>query len=183
MAALIRLALLFVLLPAGAPSVAAQGSAASEEQVKAVFLFNFAHFVDWPAAAFASSSQPFVIGLLGGEDLVPLLEEAVRGEGRDGHPFLVRRTALPAAGEVAHILFIGRSQGEQLGRLLSAPARRGTLTVSDVPGAAQRGVMIELVNDRNRLRLRINLAAARAAGLTISSNLLRPAEIVGGEGP
>jgi len=180
-AALIRLVLLLGLLPAGGPALAAQ-DAASEEQVKAVFLFNFAHFVDWPPAAF-ESSQPFVIGFVGGEEVVPLLEEAVRGEDRDGHSFQVRRAHSTAPGEPAHILFIGRSQGDQLARLLAAPARRGTLTVSDVPGAAQRGVMIELVNDRNRLRLRINLAAARAAGLTISSNLLRPAEIVGGGGP
>jgi hypothetical protein len=30
----------------------------------------------------------------------------------------------------------------------------------------------------NRVRLRINIDAVRSAGLTVSSNLLRPAEIV-----
>jgi hypothetical protein len=38
--------------------------------------------------------------------------------------------------------------------------------------------MIHLMNNQNRIHLRINLAAADAAGLTLSSNLLRPAEIV-----
>jgi hypothetical protein len=38
--------------------------------------------------------------------------------------------------------------------------------------------MIVFVTDNNRIRLRINAEAARAAGLTISSKLLRPAEIV-----
>src|SRR5690606_601381 len=88
-AALIRPVPLLGLPPAGGPALAAQ-DAASEEQVKAVFLFNFAHFVDWPPAAF-ESSQPFVIGFVGGEEVVPLLEEAVRGEDRDGHSFQVRR--------------------------------------------------------------------------------------------
>jgi hypothetical protein len=43
--------------------------------------------------------------------------------------------------------------------------------------------MIRLVNENNRIRLRIDVAAAKAGNLTISSKLLRPAEIVGpGEG-
>ena len=38
--------------------------------------------------------------------------------------------------------------------------------------------MIGFVTDRNRIRLRINLEAAKAANLTLSSKLLRPAQIV-----
>jgi hypothetical protein len=38
--------------------------------------------------------------------------------------------------------------------------------------------MIRFVTDRNRIRLRINLEAAKAANLTLSSKLLRPAQIV-----
>jgi hypothetical protein len=40
--------------------------------------------------------------------------------------------------------------------------------------------MIQLITDRNRIRMRIDVGAARAGNLTISSKLLRPAEIVGG---
>ena len=42
----------------------------------------------------------------------------------------------------------------------------------------QRGVMIRFVAANNRIRLRINADAAKAAGLSISSKLLRPAELV-----
>jgi len=38
--------------------------------------------------------------------------------------------------------------------------------------------MIRCVTDRSRIRLKINLEAAQAAHLTISSKLLRVAEIV-----
>jgi hypothetical protein len=68
---------------------------------------------------------------------------------------------------------------------LSRVDQRSTLTVSDLPGAAQRGVMIRLVTEQGRIRLRVNVESARAADLTISSNLLRSAEIVkaGSGGP
>jgi YfiR/HmsC-like len=39
--------------------------------------------------------------------------------------------------------------------------------------------MIQFASEHNRLRLRINVAAAKAAGLIISSKLLRPSEIIG----
>jgi hypothetical protein len=156
-------------------------AAAPEEPVKAVFLFNFAHFVQWPAGTFATSTQPFVIALAGGEELVPYLEEVVRGETVNGHPLRVTPLRGAPQGGAGHILFIGRSAAAQLPRILQ-DAPPGALTVSDLPDSARNGVMIELVNERNRIRLRVNLAAARAAGLTISSNLLRPAEIVGNGG-
>jgi len=169
-------------LLACAPLSVQPAPAIGEEQVKAVFLFNFAHFVKWPPDAFASSTQPFVITLAGGAELVPLLEEAVRGETVDGHPLLVAPARGARGGESSgQIRFLGRAEAAQLPRILASAPRSGTLTVSDLPDSAHRGVMIELVNDRNRIRLRINLAAARAAGLTISSNLLRPAEVVGAE--
>lgn len=175
----LRIALFCAVLACGQPASAHAAAVAGEEQVKAVFLFNFAHFVDWPPGIFATPTQPFVITLAGGADLAPLLEEAVRGETVDGHPLRVAPLERPAESVPGHILFISRTEAARLPRILAEAPRSGTLTVSDLPDSARRGVMIELVNDRNRIRLRINLAAARAAGLTISSNLLRPAEIVG----
>ena len=60
------------------------------------------------------------------------------------------------------------------------PLSSGHLTVSDAENFARRGGMIRFVNENNKVRLRINVGAAREAGLTISSKLLRPAEIVTG---
>ena len=56
---------------------------------------------------------------------------------------------------------------------------RNTLSVSDLDASSERGVMIQFTTENNRIRLRINVESARAAGLTISSKLLRSADIVG----
>ncbi len=156
--------------------------APTEYQVKAVFVFNFAHFVEWPAQAFTAPNEPFVIGILGTDPFGARLDEAVRGEQVGEHPLLVRR--FRNAGEIGdcQILYIDRSEGAQLSQILAALNHRTTLTVTDLDGAAQRGVMIQFVTENSRIRLRINVEAARAAGLTISSKLLRPAEIVATEG-
>jgi hypothetical protein len=153
-------------------------AAPGEYQVKAVFLFNFSRFVEWPTTAFASPNAPFVVGVFGHDPFGADLDEVVKGESVNGRPLVVKRVQTAAEAVGCQILFIHQSEDQRLDEVLSALDHRSTLTVSDLPGAAQRGVMIRLVTESGRVRLRINVESARAAELTISSNLLRSAEIV-----
>jgi hypothetical protein len=158
---------------------AAYAASPSEYQVKAVFLFNFSQFVSWPPAAFDKSDAPMVIAVLGTDPFGPELDAVVKGEHVGAHPLQVRHYHDVSEIKDCHILFIDRSQAPQLGEIVQALHGRSILTVSDIDDAARAGVMIDLVKQNDRIRLRINVAAARAGGLTISSKLLRPAEIVG----
>jgi hypothetical protein len=167
-------------LLAGGGSAAA--GALSEYQVKAVFLFNFSQFVSWPPEAFADPKAPFVIAVLGRDPFGTNLDEVVRGETVNGRPLVVRRFGSVADIDVCNILFIDRTESPRVDAILAMLNHRGTLTVSDFEGSPQRGVMIRFIIEKNRIRLRIDLDSARAARLTISSKLLRPAEIVGGSG-
>src|SRR5690242_10742668 len=65
----------------GMKAFAAQPSPPTAEyQLKAVFLFNFAQFVEWPARAFAAPHAPLVIGVLGADPFGSYLDELVAGE-------------------------------------------------------------------------------------------------------
>ena len=150
-----------------------------EYRVKAVFLFNFSRFVEWPESAFAAPGAPFVVGVFGHDPFGGELDAVMRGETVDGRPLEVRRVASLAEAEQCQILFIHRSEEDKLDEVVNALSRQSTLTVSDVAGSAQRGIMVRLVSVEGRIRLRIDLDSARAAQLTISSGLLRSAEIVG----
>ena len=169
-----RLALLLIasgLLGAAAP--------VSEYQLKAVFLFNFAQFVEWPPAALPRENAPFVIGVLGKDPFGTDLDDVVRGETVSRHPLAVARYHNVAEVRDCQILFIAASELAQLEGILTALKGRSILTVTDAEGPTVRGVMIGLVRQDNRIRLRIDLQASKASNLTISSKLLRPAEIVG----
>jgi len=80
-----------------------------------------------------------------------------------------------------HILFISQSEAERLDQVFSSLKGRKILTVGDTEGFAQRGGMVRFLTEKNKIRLRINIAAAKAANLTISSKLLRAADVVGTE--
>jgi hypothetical protein len=172
-------AIVAVLLALGAAPARAQAPAApTEYQVKAVFLFNFSQFVDWPAASFADARAPLVIGVLGSDPFGATLDEIVRGETVNGRPLEVRRYDAAEQIDTCHILFIERSQDERLDAVFAALKGRSVLTVGDFEGFARRGGIIRFVTVGNKIRLRVNLAAAQDAKLAISSKLLRPAQIV-----
>jgi len=168
---------LLVLSALAASATSALGSAPTEYQVKAVFVYNFSHFVAWPASAFSAADQPFVICVLGEDPFGPHLTAAVHGESVDAHPLIVRHVTDVADIGDCQILFIDRSEAANLESILAALHHRSTLTVTDVQGASRRGVMIEFETLDQRIRLRINPSSARAAGLTISAPLLQLAQI------
>ncbi len=97
----------------------------------------------------------------------------VRAELASGLP-----KALGTESDDCHVLFVDRSQEKQLNAVLAALKGRSVLTVGDFDGFARRGGIIRFATVGNKIRLRVNLAAAQEAKLTISSKLLRPAQIV-----
>lgn len=155
-----------------------QSPRASEYQVKAVFLFNFAQFVDWPAPAAQDAQLPLLICILGDDPFGAFLDETVRGERLGARPIQVRRYRQVTDIEACNILFISRSETEGVPQILAVLKQQPMLTVSDGETFAKQGGMIQLFTDKGRIRLRINLEAAEAANLTISSKLLRVAEVV-----
>lgn len=157
----------------------AEPAALTEYQIKAVFLFNFTRFIEWPPAAFATATSPIVIGVLGEDPFGQALDEAARGEKINGRTLIVQRYRTLADVPACHILFVSRSETARLDEIIAALKTRSVLSVSDAVGFTAQGGMIRFVTEKNRVRLRINLAAAKAAQLTLSSKLLRPAEIVG----
>jgi hypothetical protein len=175
-----RRALLTALVLASAACWPAAGP--SEYQVKAVFLFNFGQFVEWPAQAFDTPQAPFVIGILGEDPFGNALDEVVRGESVGSRSLVVRRFKNPREISACNILFISRNESARLREALEAVRGQSVLTVTDIEGADSHDAIIVLFNENNRIRMRINLAAAKSSQLVISSKLLRPAVVVGTEG-
>ena len=146
--------------------------------VKAVFLFNFAQFVEWPPAVFAGANSPIVIGVLGENPFGAYLDETVRGEKVNNRPVDIQRYQRVDEIQTCHVLFISRSEANRLDQILVSLKDRSILIVGDGDDFVQRGGMIRLATVQNKVRLIINVDAARAAHLTISSGLLRAAELV-----
>ena len=96
----------------------AKAAAPTEYQLKAVFLFNFAQFVDWPQESFPEAQTPLVIGVLGEDPFGTYLDEIVRGETVNDHHLVVQRYRRVDEITTCHILFISRSESKRLEPIL-----------------------------------------------------------------
>jgi hypothetical protein len=146
--------------------------------VKAAFLFNFAQFVDWPPAVFAEESAPLAICVLGSDPFGSYLDDIVRGEQVNSRRLTVQRFRAPQEIRGCQVLFVSKSESRNLQKTLASAKEMDALTVSDVDDFAARGGMIQLITEGGKIRIKINVSAAKASSLIISSKLLRSAEIV-----
>ena len=160
--------------------LATEGRAQPREyQLKAVFLFHLTQFVDWPSDAFTNAKSPYVIGVLGSNPFQGALEAAVKGEVVRNRTIEVLYFKSVKDISACHILFVTRAASSQLPAIIVHLDDKSVLTVVEVEGLEKRGGVICFIPAGDKLRLRVNLAAAKTARLNISTKLLRWAEIVG----
>ena len=149
-----------------------------EYQVKAVFLYNFAQFVQWPDGSFPENGSPLVVGILGNDPFNAYLDEVVKGEKVSNHPIQVVRYERIENVADCHVLFVSASETRRLQPILNSLKTRKILTVGESDLFSRLGGMVSFVTTQGKIRLKINLDAVQAADLTVSSKLLRLAEIV-----
>lgn len=151
-----------------------------ENQFKAVFLFNFGHYVTWPDDDAATADDPFVIAVAGKHDVVALLKRVAaarkRKGGKDGieRPVEIRELDPAAAPPPVHILFVPRTvPAKQVKALVSALSDSATLLVGEDEAFLDSGGMINLGVKANRMHISVSLPAMSNVSLKPDSSLLR----------
>ncbi len=191
-ATMVALAVWLVSL-AAAPQAWADPAPNAEYAVKAVFMYNFLKFVDWPKDKVSDSNEPLVIGVLG-VDKFKTAFDAIEQETVDGRKIIVKRfkgiDELEEAGEkepqgphpqlelirTSHLLFVCPSEKQHIKETLGYVEGSYTLTVADTEGFLEQGGIINLLLEDDKVRFEINLTAAKRAGIQIRSKLLRLAK-------
>jgi len=153
----------------------AQTAISKEYKIKAVFLFNFTQFVEWPPTAFSAPNAPFIIGILGDDPFGTTIDEIISNEKVNGHPLMIQRYHDIKEIKSCHILFINSDPEKMKEDIPSVGIH--TLTVGDAGNFVRMGGMIRFFTENNRIRLQVNPDAARAADINISAKLLRVSDI------
>ena len=171
------LSMTLILLFCGKASYAAQE--VGEYHIKAVFLLNLAHFVNWPNED-KVSDESFVIGIYGPDPFGPILDQAIVGESKHTHPITVRRYSRLSelAGEPCRILFIHSSKLPEWKQISRYITDTPVLTVADSVGFPQQGGMVNLLKSGQTIQIQINHDAVLESGLSMSAKLLNLAHIV-----
>jgi YfiR/HmsC-like len=150
----------------------------AEYKVKLAFLYNFAQFVEWPPDAFADADAPLTVCVAGEDPFNAELEQSLRGRKAGGHPVEIRRFKPDDDPRACHIIFVRASEKKAAGRILASLNGSNTLSVGEAKGFAERGGIINMTLEENKLRFEVNVDAAAQTRLKISSKLLALAKIV-----
>lgn len=175
--------MLFLLLSATSPAADSPGGFFGQikpnpYQVKAAFVYHILQFVELPKRTDQDANFPLNLFILG-EDPFGKTFDPFKGEKVQGRILKIRVIPSGQDCKEAHVLFIASSERPRLAQILKQAQTLGQLTISDTDGFGQQGVMINLYEEKNRIRFEINLEAVKAAGIFMSSHLLKLARIVG----
>jgi hypothetical protein len=149
-----------------------RGKLTREYDLKAAFLFNFAHFIEWPADTFASPNTPIIIGVLGDDPFGPILDKIVEGETVQNRKLVIKRSRQVDDLKDCQVLFISKSEKDRVPQILASLDDASVFTVGEMEGFAQHGGVTNFFLQGKRVRFEINLEAARRRGLKISAQLL-----------
>jgi hypothetical protein len=146
-----------------------------EYEVKAAFLVNFTHFVEWPDPL---AKEKFSLCVVGPDPFGDVLEKVVGNRTVHDRPIVIRRFPSKLEGPSCEIAFIGDLDHGALLKLLRSPELSHSLTVGDAPRFAERYGVIGFVVENDRVSLALHTVRAEKSGLKINSQLMRVAKIV-----
>ena len=148
-----------------------------ESQVKAMFVYNFLKFVEWPSETIRTS-ETFVVLIIGDGPTADATERFLESKTIGERSVFVRRTKWDQSLAGARAAFVVERDPKKLHRILEAAAAAGVLTIGEGEDFATRGGVIGLLVENRRVRFDVDTTAAQVAGLRVSSKLLALTRLV-----
>jgi hypothetical protein len=143
-----------------------------ESEVKAMFVYNFLKFVEWPADTSLGATDPFVVLIIGEGETADATEHFLESKTIGERPLVVRRIRWDQSLAGARAAFVVERDAKRLHRILDAAAVAGVLTIGEGESFTTSGGVIALLVEDRKVRFDVDASAAQIAGLRVSSKLL-----------
>ena len=142
-------------------------------KVKAVFLFKFFDYVTWPKNKDPKYTNKGVICTYGPHNFDNTLEYISAKRSSDIQ-YQIRKISSPKQAKECHIVYVSPSRFADVKGLVGS----NILITSGSKGFLEKGGIIEMLDEKNKVKLRIHLGNARKNDIKISSKLLKIAEVL-----
>jgi hypothetical protein len=147
--------------------------------LKAVYLEKFSRFVTWPEECeMENVNKPFVIGVIGKTPLYKNLEQIYSIQKINKKKVIIKKILQYHEIEDCHILVITESERKNLNNIISFTKKLNVVTVGDSPMFAEKGVLINFIEEKNKLKFEINESAVLESPIQMSFYLMNSAKIV-----
>lgn len=146
--------------------------------VEAAFVYQFTRYVEWPEESFSRTGDAFAITVIGDRELSNALSKLVADKGPSDRKYLVTYVDQPGKAPFAHIVFISGNSDSSQALDAGLDFNGQALTIGKHETFTRDGGIMRLYEDNSRVRIEVNIDAARRSQLKISSKLLDLARIV-----
>ncbi len=168
-----------VLIAVGLAAVFSSGTDAQtkrEYRVKAAYIYKFPKYVQWPKKAAVAAAPVLKIGVLGKDPFGNF--DTIKMKKVGGRKIVIKRSTELKDMLDCQILFISTSEKDRLETLFPVTAKNHILTIGESKAFARRGGIIRLYRKGKKIRLEINIDAAKKSRLQLDAKLLKLARIV-----
>jgi len=142
---------------------------------KAVFVYKFAQYVDWPKS---SKTGDFIIGVFGDDKLYSEMQTSYSNKMIGNQSIKIKKMDAVDDNEQYHILFVAEKNSDKIVDLVKKYKSKSTLVVSEKEGKLKDGSMINFVWRESKLKLEISKTNAEKHKLTIGQSLTSIADKV-----
>lgn len=166
-------------------SVAQSLRQAKEYEIKAVYLYNFLLFVDWPESKGNSQGnknkppKTITIGIIGtdpfGDNFKKVEGKLIKSKNKRLEIKRFGRFRKQRSLGKCDLLFICSSEMKNIDEILAVVKGNAILTVGETSGFLEKGGIINLLEAGSKIRWEINRTPAKRCGLKIRAQLLRNA--------
>lgn len=152
-------------------------SYAQKEKYQSLFIYNFTKYIKWPDSY---NSDKFVIGVIGNSEIYSALSAMATSKKKTAAGKDIEVKKFNALGEIedCNILFVSQDIAGSLGQIDNSTSSKPVLIITDSPGLATQGSVINFIEKDGKIKFELNESKASSRGLIVSGSLTSLAIII-----
>ncbi len=136
---------------------------------KALFMFNFAKYIEWPAG---TSNNNFIIAVYGKDDITPELQKLASARKINNKTIIVKTINSPSEAQNANIIFLPESKHGELSKVVAYFNNKPTLIISEKSGACKQGSAINYVTQNGKMKYEVCKYNITSHNLNVDQKLI-----------
>jgi hypothetical protein len=136
--------------------------------MKAIFIMNFARYIEWPESYREGN---FVVGVVGNSPLYTELIKMAKTKKVANQTLEIRKYETINQIANCHILYVSNNKSQEISSVVTQVKPNSTLIVTAKQGLVDRGSGINFVVKNNRQKFELNKKNVEKKKLKVSSNL------------
>ncbi len=144
------------------------GVKAQDEKFKALFMYNFTKYLEWPQAKQAGD---FTIGVIGNSPIVGELNAIAARKSVGAQKIVVKEISASDDVSKLHIVFVPEKNSDDAAQIASKTKSKGVLLITDKNGLGQSTSGINFIKKDGKQSFEINNKHINEGGLKAAAQL------------